>query len=143
MEALNVLENKILGQEEIRQIIPHRGRWLLLDEIVKIQEKFIIAIKTFTMEECEGHFGIAPGHLICEALAQAGAALVLSRCFHKEKIIFLVRTRADFLVPVMPMEKTTLEVELVREKMGMCFFRGRALVGLRKSVEWDGVGTLR
>ena len=145
MEGIKVVENRILGQEDIKQLIPHRGRWLLLDKIVEIQEKSIVAIKTFTKEECEGHFEIVPGHLICEALAQAGAALVLHH-YHLEEIkIFLVRTEAKFLFPVIPRVRVTLEVELVRSKMGMNFLEGTALIGFeefRKVVEWKGVGTL-
>lgn len=141
--GVNVLENRILGQEEIEQIIPHRGKWLLLDKIVEIQEKSIVAIKIFTAEKCEGHFGIVPGHLICEALAQAGAALVLYRHPLGEKTVFLVRTKADFLSPIMPGERVTLEVGLVRLKMGTCFLKGTASVGFRKSTEWEGVGILR
>lgn len=142
MKGPNVLENRILGQEEIEQIIPHRGRWLLLDKIVEIQEKSIVAVKIFREEECEGHFKMVPGHLICEALAQAGAALVLYHHHLREKIIFLVRSEAKFLFPVRPEERVTLEVNIVKLKMGMCFFVGTASIGLKRAVEWQGVGTL-
>ncbi len=143
MEGINVLENRILGQEDIKQLIPHRGRWLLLDKIVEIQEKSIVAIKTFTEEECEGHpFNTVPGLFICEAMAQAAAILVFYHHPHlRNKNFFLVGIKGKeglrFLSPVRPGERITLEIELLRLKMEMCFFRGTASKGLVTAVELE------
>ncbi len=139
----NLLQERILEKEEIEEFIPHRGKWLLLDKVTEIQEKSIVAIKTFTAEECEGHFGIVPGHLICEALAQAGAVLVGYRCASSgNKKIPLLRhvTDAKFISVVRPGERVTLEVELINSKEDVFLLRGMALISLKKVVSWEGTG---
>lgn len=139
----NLLQERILGKEEIKEFIPHRGKWLLLDKIVEIQEKSIVAVKTFTVEECEGHFGIVPGHLVCEALAQAGAVLISYRyAFLGKKKIPLLRRIADakFFSTVKPGERVTLEVELVNSREEVFWLKGIALISLKKVVSWEGTG---
>lgn len=148
MEA-NFLQEKILGPEEIKELIPHRGKWLLLDKIVEIKEKSIVAIKTFTLEECEGHVGekpedwIVPGVLLCEALNQAGLFLVnyYSPLMREKKPLLRHVTDEKFFSPVRPRERVTLEVELVNSQNEVCSFRGMASVGLRKVLrrEWIGL----
>ena len=143
MEGVKVLENRILDKEEIMKLIPHRGKLLFLDKIVEIQEKSIVAIKTFTAEECEGHpFNTVPGLFICEAMAQAGAALVFYHYPHlKKKKFFLYCIRGKdglkFSLPVAPGERITLEVEILKIKMGTCFFRGTASKGFVRVVELE------
>lgn len=139
----NLLQEKILGKEEIKEFIPHRGRWLLLDKIADIQEKSIVAIKTFTVEECEGHFGIVPGHLVCESLAQAGAVLVNHRYafLGKKKVPLLRRiTDAKFFSTAKPGERVTLEVELINSREEMFLLKGVASVSLKKIASWEGMG---
>lgn len=143
----NLLKGKILEQEGIKELIPHRGKWLVLNKIAEIQEKSIIAIKIFTKEECEGHFPgklIVPGHLICEALAQAGEALVGYHRLRDPKAVLpaLVATKARFLLPVLPEEEITLEVKW-KSKMDLHFFEGFASVELKKVAEWAGIGAIQ
>jgi len=67
----------------IIQSIPHRYPFLLLDRILEIDPgKRVVALKNVTYNEpfFGGHFPgepIMPGVLIVEAMAQAGAVLLL------------------------------------------------------------------
>src|SRR5579864_5515853 len=69
---------------QIQAILPHRFPFLLLDRILEVErKKKIVARKNVTINEpfFTGHFPgapIMPGVLIVEAMAQAGAVLLLT-----------------------------------------------------------------
>ena len=73
-----------LNIEEIKEIIPHRYPFLLLDRITDMEPgKWAIGLKCVTVNEpyFRGHFpgkAVMPGALIIEALAQTGAVAILS-----------------------------------------------------------------
>ncbi|HYL92726.1 MAG TPA: 3-hydroxyacyl-ACP dehydratase FabZ, partial [Alphaproteobacteria bacterium] len=73
-----------LNINQIKGILPHRYPFLLLDRVVEIErKKKITALKNVTANEpfFEGHFPgapLMPGVLIVEAMAQAGAVLLLT-----------------------------------------------------------------
>ena len=73
----------MLNNIDIQRILPHRYPFLLVDKIVEMEEgKSVKGIKNVTINEpfFQGHFPgnpIMPGVLICEALAQVGAVLLL------------------------------------------------------------------
>ena len=73
----------LLNKEDIKNIIPHREPFLLVDEIVDmVPGEKAVGIKYVLEEEYyfQGHFPekkIMPGVLIVEALAQTGAVAAL------------------------------------------------------------------
>ena len=72
----------ILDINEIREILPHRYPFLLVDRIVEMEADRIVGIKNVTVNEpfFTGHFPdfpVMPGVLIVEAMAQTAGVLVL------------------------------------------------------------------
>ena len=157
MEMAQRLETKkletkkiVLNQEQIKQIIPHREPFLFLDGIVKMErDDFIIAERKVTQKDCRGHFSppnyVFPGHLACEALAQAGSCLVLF--YHPElrgKNVTLAGTEGKFPRPIFPGDTISLTVWLRRAKLGMYFFEGEARLNHNGlvAVSWEGIGSI-
>jgi len=81
----------MLDKEEIKNIIPQREPFLMIDEVEEyVPGESCIAYKNVDAEEWyfKGHFPgnpIMPGVLITESLAQAGAVAILSMEENKGK----------------------------------------------------------
>lgn len=111
----------LLNKEQIKDIIPHREPFLLVDQVEEMENgKSIVATKFVTEDEYyfQGHFPgrpIMPGVLQVEALAQAGAIAVLSMPEHKGKLaVFGSIKNARFKKQVVPGDTLTLKVTLDR-----------------------------
>ncbi|NLL31575.1 MAG: 3-hydroxyacyl-ACP dehydratase FabZ [Clostridiales bacterium] len=127
--------------KEIMEIIPHRYPFLLIDKVESIEEKKIVAIKNVTMNEYffQGHFPgepVMPGVLIVEALAQAGAVVLLKRDEFKGKIAYFGGiNNAKFRKVVKPGDTLRLEVELTKIKGRAGVGKGIAYVDGKKACE--------
>lgn len=113
----------MLDIEQIKDTIPHRYPFLLVDKVLEIEEgKRVVAIKNVTVNEpfFQGHFPeypVMPGVLIIEALAQAGAIAILGMDANKGKLGFLAGIdKARFKRQVKPGDQLQLEVEIIRVK---------------------------
>lgn len=126
-----------LGVEEIKAILPHREPFLLVDEVLELEErKRIVAIKRVRAEEYyfEGHFPgapVMPGVLIVEALAQAGAVLLLREIPDREsKLVFFAGIDgARFRRPVVPGDELRLEVSVLSLRKTIGKMAAKAYVG--------------
>ncbi len=115
--------------EQIKEIIPHRPPFLLVDKILSINDDNteIIGQKCVSMNEpfFAGHFpkkAVMPGVLIVEALAQTGAVLLLSIPENKGKIgYFAGINNMKFKKQVVPGDVLTLKVKLERHKGPLYF----------------------
>ena len=121
---------------EIKEILPHRYPFLLVDRFIELEaEQRIVGLKNVTGNEpfFQGHFPekpVMPGVLLIEALAQTGAVLVLSQPENKGKIAYFARIdNCRFRRQVVPGDQLRLEIEVVRLRgpVGKC--KARALVG--------------
>jgi 3-hydroxyacyl-[acyl-carrier-protein] dehydratase len=124
-----------LDKNAIKEIIPHRDPFLLLDEILELEPgQRAVAIKHVTGDEfwIPGHFPglpVMPGVLIVEALAQVGAAIVLSQPENKGKIaLFAGIDQVRFKRQVKPGETLLLECEITKVKGPIGKGAGRATV---------------
>jgi 3-hydroxyacyl-[acyl-carrier-protein] dehydratase len=111
----------LIDKEGIKQIIPHRDPFLLIDEIVELDPgNRVVGIKYVNKDEYyfAGHFPkepVMPGVLIVEALAQTGAVAILSLPEHKGKTAYFGGIKsARFRQKVVPGDVLRLEVVLGR-----------------------------
>lgn len=121
-----------LELEAIRQRLPHRYPFLLVDRVLELEEARIRALKNVTVNEpCfQGHFpqrAVMPGVLLLEGMAQAAGLLHLHR--YPGGIGYLVGVdQARFKRQVVPGDQLIYEAEIVRQRARYCRARARATV---------------
>jgi len=110
-----------LNQEQIREILPHRYPFLLIDKVEDYKEgEWAKAIKCVSANEpfFQGHFPqkpIMPGVLILEALAQTGAVALLAEPANKGKIaLFAGVKNIKFKNMVVPGDVLVLECKMTK-----------------------------
>lgn len=113
----------MLNSEEIKEIIPQREPFLMIDEVeTYIPGESAIAYKQVKEEEWyfKGHFPgnpIMPGVLITESLAQTGAVAILSLEENKGKnALFGGIDKMKFKKMVVPGDTLKLEVKIIKQK---------------------------
>ncbi len=113
----------MLDIEQIKEIIPHRYPFLLIDRILEVEEGHkAIGIKNVTVNEefSNGHFPdfpVMPGVLIVEALAQVGAVAMLKKEENRGRLaLFAGIDKCRFKRQVKPGDQLRLEVEMIRFK---------------------------
>lgn len=136
----------LLDVEEIKEYLPQRYPFLLVDRVVEMElGKSILAYKNVSVNEpfFEGHFPhqpIMPGVLIIEALAQAAGVLGFKSQEKKPKDGYLYYfVGADDLRlrrPVIPGDKLMLYAEIITNRRGIYRFAAKA------SVDDEVVGTM-
>lgn len=127
----------------IEKSIPHRYPFLLIDRVLEVDpRKSAVALKNVTYNEpfFTGHFPgepIMPGVLIIEALAQAGAVLMLHDMPNRDEklVLFTGIDKARFRRPVVPGDQLILRVEVVNSRSNACKLRGFAEVDGQKAAE--------
>ena len=117
---------------QIRELLPHRYPFLMVDRILSITVENIIAIKNVTHNEpyFQGHWPenpVMPGVLILEALFQTGG-LFLGHRDDQDLTYITTVDKVKFRTPVVPGDQLTLKVSLV-STIGMAVrFQGTAQV---------------
>jgi 3-hydroxyacyl-[acyl-carrier-protein] dehydratase len=122
--------------EEIKKILPHRYPFLLVDSVLDTTEEMITALKNVTANEefFNGHFPgqpIMPGVLQVEALAQAGAILLMTQKVEDAENSIMVFTgikNAKFRKQVVPGDQLKLEVTLGQMRRNFVTMTGVATV---------------
>lgn len=123
-----------LSLEQIKEIIPHRDPFLLLDEIIELDTFKAIGIKHVTPDEFyfKGHFPgkpVVPGVILVESLAQVGAVIILSHDKYKGKIAYFTGIKnAKFRKSVLPGDTVYLHCEVTRIKGAFGFGKAEAYV---------------
>ena len=121
---------------EIMSILPHRYPLLLIDRIIELERKTrIVALKNVSINEPHfaGHFPdfpIMPGVLMVEAIAQAGAALLLTEIPDRASklMVFTGIDSAKFRRPVVPGDQLRIEVTVLNWRTSAVKMRGVATV---------------
>ena len=122
----------LMGIKEIKEILPHRHPFLLVDCIEElVPGEKAVGYKNLTYDESffAGHFPdepVMPGVLIVEALAQTGAVAVL--CFLKTKArqpILQALTLVSLKKKMFRETDSDLNARLLREKVLSVWARQR------------------
>lgn len=126
----------ILTVQQIEKILPHRYPFLMVDKVIELSEKVVIAIKNVSYNEpfFQGHFpgnSVMPGVLQVEALAQAGGFLAIPRDTEdKYDTYFLKIENCKFKQKVVPGDTLILKMELLNPiRRGICEMKGTIFVG--------------
>jgi 3-hydroxyacyl-[acyl-carrier-protein] dehydratase len=128
---------KFLDVDAIKEMIPHRDPFLMIDEIQELTpDDRVTGIKNVTGDEdfFKGHFPghpIMPGVLIIEALAQTSAILVIGTIGKQpgSVVYFMSVEQARFRKPVFPGDRLALEVVKLQNRGKVWKFEGKAMVG--------------
>lgn len=107
---------------------------LLVDRVISVENNKLTAIKNVTVNEWffQGHYPekpIMPGVLILEAMAQAGAVLILNSEQHQGKIPLIgAIDQVKFRRVVTPGDQIVMELEMLWMKGSVGKFKGTAKV---------------
>ena len=133
-----------LGPAAIRELIPHRYPFLLVDRIEEVEPGVrAVGVKNVTQNEpfFEGHFPdypVMPGVLIVEALAQVGAVGVMAKEEFRGKLaLFAGIDGVRFRRQVIPGDVLRLEVEISRLRGSAGRGKGSATVNGERVCEAD------
>lgn len=137
-----------MTQSEIEAAIPHRPPMLLLDEVLRRDEKMIVCRKTFRPDEFffQGHYPgqpIVPGVILCEAAMQAGAVLLAGMLQGVDGVP--VATRLDavkFKQIIRPGDTVELEVTLNDRLKDAFFLSAKILLSGKLAARLDFACTL-
>ncbi len=123
--------------QTIREYLPHRYPFLLVDRVVEITDNSIVGYKNVSINEefFQGHFPeypIMPGVLIIEALAQVSG--ILGFVMNNQKpnsgslFLFAGAERIRFKKQVVAGDQLVLKSELVMQKRGIYKYNCTATV---------------
>jgi 3-hydroxyacyl-[acyl-carrier-protein] dehydratase len=122
--------------EDIKAILPHRYPFLLVDRIVALEEdKRVLGVKNVSANERyfiagPGGRPTLPASILTEAMAQAGAVLILTKPENRSRLVYFMGIdRVRYRRPVTPGDVVELECSVVRLRSKMGALRGVARVG--------------
>ena len=134
--AAPAAETISLNIQEIMALIPHRYPFLLIDRVMEMERKVrLVAIKNVTANEphFQGHFPdfpLMPGVLTVEAMAQAGAVLLLTEIPDRDQklVVFTGIEEARFRRPVSPGDQLRIEVTVLKWTSRVSKMKGECTV---------------
>lgn len=124
-----------LELEDIKALLPHRHPFLLVDRIVELEaDRRVLGIKNVSADERyfiagPGGVPVLPASILTEAMAQAGAVLILAKPENRSRLIYFMGIdRVRYRRPVTVGDQVFLEGIVVRLRNKMGSLRGIARV---------------
>lgn len=133
----------VMDVNRIKELLPHRYPFLLVDKVVCLTKSEIIGVKNVTVNEpfFEGHFPdepIMPGVLLIEAMAQCGGLLVLDQYEGKFSTYFIRIDNVKFRQKVVPGDTLLFRLSLTSPiRRGIANMKGLAYVGNKVVAEGE------
>ena len=133
----NPNKEPVMDINRIRQLLPLRYPFLLVDKIIELGDTHIVGIKNVSGNEpfFQGHFPqepVMPGVLLVEAMAQVGGLLVLNTVDEPERYstYFMKIDNVKFRQKVVPGDTLIFHLSLMTEiRRGCAVMKGYAFVG--------------
>ena len=130
-------KESVFDINRIKELLPHRYPFLMVDKVIEVGQKHIIGVKNITMNEpyFQGHFPqepVMPGVLQVEAMAQVGGILILSQIEDPERYstYFLKIDNVKFRNKVVPGDTLLFRLNLISEiRRGIANMKGYAFIG--------------
>jgi UDP-3-O-[3-hydroxymyristoyl] N-acetylglucosamine deacetylase / 3-hydroxyacyl-[acyl-carrier-protein] dehydratase len=125
----------LLDTNQIKEYLPHRYPFLMVDKILSMTETEVIGIKNVTQNEpfFQGHFPeepVMPGVLLIEAMAQTGGLLVLCKLEGKYSTYFIRIDNVKFRKKVVPGDTLIFKLTLSSPiRRGIATMKGVTYVG--------------
>lgn len=135
----------MLDFEQIKQALPQRFPYLLVDRIIElVPKKKVVGIKNITGDEIcfLGHFpdkSIMPATMVVEAMAQVSTFLFFEKKNTKKKLEFYLGVIKDsrFLKPVTPGDQLKIVAEAIRLTKDNALVKVTASTGQEKVAEGE------
>lgn len=135
----------LLDINEVKKRLPHRYPFLLVDKVIRMDEKSVVGIKNVTLNEpfFTGHFPeepVMPGVLLIEAAAQVGGMLVLGTVHDPENYstYFLKIDKVKFKRKVVPGDTLILKMDLLEPiRRGIALMFAEIFVGNKLVMEGE------
>lgn len=133
----NPNKEPLMDNNRIREMLPHRYPFLLIDKVIEKGTNYIVGVKNVTANEpfFQGHFPqepVLPGVLQIEMMAQTGGLLVLSGLDEPERYstYFMKIDNVKFRQKVVPGDTLIFHVSYMTElRRGCAMMKGYAFVG--------------
>jgi len=127
----------LMDVTRIKELLPHRYPFLLVEKILEIGTKHIVGLKNVSVNEpfFQGHFpeeAVMPGVLLVEAMAQTAGILVLNSLkeANRYSTYFLKIDNVKFRQKVVPGDTLLFRVEFQSElRRGIADVKGYCFVG--------------
>lgn len=136
----------IMDVNRIKELLPHRYPFLLVDKIIEIKKgDYIVGVKNITTNEpmFMGHFPnepVMPGVLLVESMAQTGGLLILNQLSEGKTFstYFMKLDGIKFRKKVVPGDTILIKVELVTPiRRGIATMKGYIFVGSQLACEGE------